>query len=130
MKPKELTSEAIRLLRRDAQRIIENTELLEYHSVQYELCTKLAQEFHIYGINVSMRSEWLENASFEVVSIYMAYYDHDLPYYTPSLASFCYFFWDEKDVKHHKSVLLARMGKFLDEIEEYLRIKNQKPLLT
>ena len=130
MKSKPLTSEAIHNLRRDAERIVEDENRLDYHSVQYDLCTKLAQVFHVYGINLSIRSEWMEHASFEVVSLYMAYYDPELPYYAPCLSSFCYLFYDERGTKYHKKVLLARMGKFLDEIEEYLRIKNEKPILT
>ena len=127
MKSKPLTSEIIRQLRRDAERIVDSENRLCYHSVQYDLCTKLAQVFHVYGINVSIRSEWMENATYEVLSIYMAYYDQSLPYYAPALSSFCYFFHDYRGTNYHKAALLECIGKFLDKLREQFSVMNDMP---
>lgn len=124
MKPIRLTFESISRMRGYASLLVTGANYISYHSEQYLLCMKLATQFHAYGINVSIRSEWLENCTNELVSLYMAYYKPDDKSTMPSpVSSFAYFFYDEKDTKKQKRDLLHEINKFLYELENYLKTK-------
>ena len=124
MKPICLTLESISRMRCQASLLVAGANYITYHSDQYQLCMKLATQFHLYGINVSIRSEWLENCTSEVVSLYMAYYEPDTPFHMTPVSSFAYFFYDEKDAKKQKRGLLHVINKFLNELEKYLKSKH------
>lgn len=123
MKARDITIGSIAVMRRSTNVLVSKERYLNYHSKQLELGFRIASIVHAYGINVSLRSEWLGNPLKEQVSLYMAYYKPTSKLYSPPDADMTYIFFDSHDADEHKKRLCKALNKFFDKLEAAVTTK-------
>ena len=124
MKARDITIGSIAVMRRSTNVLVSKERYLNYHSKQLELGFRIASIVHAYGINVSLRSEWMGTPLKEQVSLYMAYYKPTSKLYSPPDADMTYIFFDSHDADEHKKRLCKALNKFFDKLEA---TANQSP---
>ena len=124
MKSRDITIGSIAVMRRSTNVLVSKERYLNYHSKQLELGFRIASIVHAYGINVSLRSEWMGTPLKEQVSLYMAYYKPTSEPFSPPDADMVYIFFDSYDADKHKKCLYKALNKFFDKLEA---AANQSP---
>ena len=123
MKSRDITIGSIAVMRRSTNVLVSKERYLDYHSKQLELGFQIASIVHAYGINVSLRSEWMGTPLKEQVSLYMAYYKPTSKLYSPPDADMVYIFFDSHDADEHKKCLYKALNKFFDKLEAAMTTK-------
>ena len=123
MKSRNITIGSIAVMRRSTIVLVSKERYLDYHSKQLELGFRIASIVHAYGINVSLRSEWMGNPLSEQVSLYMAYYKPTSKLYSPPDADMVYIFFDSHDADEHKKCLCKALNKFFNKLEAAMTTK-------